>query len=79
MHVQNSEKHRTPGGEPYMLEGISPAENDYLQRRANAVAQRVFRRRIKDPAKTASDLRAALGGGLNPYPHDVAHLLQLMV
>ena len=43
-----------------MLEGISAAENDDLQRRANAVARRVFRRRIKDPARTASDLRAAL-------------------
>lgn len=43
-----------------MLKGTTAAENDYLQRRANAVARRVFRRRIKDPAKTASDLRAAL-------------------
>jgi hypothetical protein len=43
-----------------MLEGISAAEDAYLQRRANAVARRVFRRRIKAPAKTASDLRAAL-------------------
>jgi hypothetical protein len=45
---------------PRMLGGISDAEDAYLQRRANAVARRVFRRRIKDPARTASDLRAAL-------------------
>jgi hypothetical protein len=44
----------------YMLEGISAAENDYLQRRANAVALQVFRRRIKAPAKTMADLRSAL-------------------
>jgi len=43
-----------------MFKGISAAENDDLQRRANAVARRVFRRRIEDPARTASDLRAAL-------------------
>jgi len=45
-----------------MLKGIIPAENDHLQRRANAVARRVFNRRIKDPAKTKADLRAALRG-----------------
>ena len=44
----------------YMLEGISAAENDYLQRRANAVARRVFKHRIKAPAKTMADLRSAL-------------------
>jgi hypothetical protein len=43
-----------------MLEGITAAENDYLQQRANAIERQVFRRRIKDPARTASDLRAAL-------------------
>ena len=43
-----------------MLQGISAAEDAYLQRRANAVARRVFRQRIKAPAKTASDLRSAL-------------------
>jgi hypothetical protein len=51
-----------PDVEPefYMLEGITAAANDDLQRRANAVARRVFSRRIKDPARTASDLRSAL-------------------
>jgi hypothetical protein len=44
----------------YMLEGISAAENDYLQRRANAVALQVFRQCIKAPAKTMADLRSAL-------------------
>src|ERR1035437_8838351 len=48
------------GAEFYMLKGTTAAENDYLQRRANAVARRVFRRRIKAPAKTETDLRAAL-------------------
>ena len=43
-----------------MLEGNTAAEEDYLQRRANAVARRMFSRRIKDPAKTKADLRAAL-------------------
>ena len=48
------------GEEFYMLEGITAAENDDLQRRANAVALQVFRRRIKAPAKTMADLRSAL-------------------
>jgi hypothetical protein len=43
-----------------MLKGITAAEDAYLQRRANAVARRVFRRRIKAPAKTMADLRSAL-------------------
>jgi hypothetical protein len=45
---------------PRMLGGISDAEDAYLQRRANAVARRVFRQRIKAPAKTMADLRSAL-------------------
>jgi hypothetical protein len=44
----------------YMLEGISAAENDYLQRRANALMRRMFRRRVNDPAKTVADLRSRL-------------------
>jgi hypothetical protein len=60
MSVRDIQKNHAPGGEPYMLEGISAAEDDYLQRRANAVARRVFKRRIKAPAKTEADLRSAL-------------------
>ncbi len=43
-----------------MLDGITAAEDEYLQRRANALERQQFRRRIKDPAKTKADLRAAL-------------------
>jgi hypothetical protein len=45
---------------PRMLKGITAAEDAYLQREANALARRMFRRRVKDPAKTLADLRARL-------------------
>ena len=54
------------GGEPnlgpefYMLKGISAAENDRLQRKADAIERRMFRRRIQNPANTVSELRSAL-------------------
>ena len=43
-----------------MLKGITAAEDDYLQRKANALMRRMFRRRVKDPAKTLADLRSRL-------------------
>jgi hypothetical protein len=43
-----------------MLKGITAAEDAYLQREANALARRMFRRRVKDPAKTLTDLRSRL-------------------
>lgn len=43
-----------------MLKGITAAENEYLQRKANALERELFRRRVKNPAQTALDLRAAL-------------------
>jgi hypothetical protein len=60
MHPDVDQMERRGESHPRMLEGISAAENDDLQRRANAVARRVFRRRIKAPAKTMADLRSAL-------------------
>jgi hypothetical protein len=54
------------GGEPnlgpefYMLRGISAAENDHLQRRADALERRMFRRRVENPAKLLAELRIAL-------------------
>jgi hypothetical protein len=59
MRVQDNQKSHATRGEFYILEGISAAENDYLQRRANTVPLQVFRRRIKDPARTEADLRSA--------------------
>src|ERR1035437_6836425 len=47
-------------GEFYMLEGITAAENDQLQRMANGLERRMFRQRIKALAKTLSELRLAL-------------------
>jgi hypothetical protein len=44
----------------HMLRNISTAENDYLQRQANVLTRRMFRRRVKDPAETLSDLRSRL-------------------
>ena len=58
-HVVNQMERRGES-HPRMLGGITAAENDDLQRRANAVALQVFRRRIKAPAKTMADLRSAL-------------------
>jgi hypothetical protein len=51
-----------PDTEPFprMLKGITAAEDDYLQREANALMRRMFRRRVKDPAKTLADLRSRL-------------------
>lgn len=43
-----------------MLEGITAAENDQLQRMANGLERRMFRQRIKALAKTLSELRLAL-------------------
>ena len=60
MRVRDNQKTHTTGEEFYILGGITAAENDYLQRRANALERQLFRRRIKDPAKAKADLRAAL-------------------
>jgi hypothetical protein len=60
MRVRDNQKSRVTGGEFYMLDGITAAEDEYLQQRANALERQLFRRRIKDLAKTKADLRAAL-------------------
>src|ERR1035437_5350081 len=51
-----------PDTEPFprMLKGITAAEDEYLQREANALKRRMFRRRVNDPAKTLADLRSRL-------------------
>ena len=43
-----------------MLDGITAAEDDYLQRQANGLMRRICERRIKSPAKTMARLRSAL-------------------
>ncbi|MCX6926220.1 MAG: hypothetical protein NT154_23885 [Verrucomicrobia bacterium] len=44
----------------FMLGGITAEENDDLQQRANAAVARLFRRRIRHPAKLVADFRNAL-------------------
>jgi len=45
---------------PRMLEGITAADDGYLQRQANSLERRMFRRRVSNPAKTSDELRSAL-------------------
>lgn len=44
----------------FMLAGISQEQNTRLQDKANAVVRQLFRRRVRNPDRLLSDLRAAL-------------------
>ena len=57
-----AQENRSPddGKLPFMMKGITAAENDRLQRKARSVERRLFRQRVEDPDRLLNELRFAL-------------------